>query len=624
MVGDRSGYSLYFYTGEYSDAGNFEPDNFEHVAERFQGNLVQPTMLYELPPDIDDFVGRSTEIHQVLHSVHQSIHRTQSNAIVVVITGRAGVGKSALAIYLAHRLRSSFLDAQLYINLRGAEQYPQHSLDIITRLLRSQGIEESNLPIDAAERLKLFQSVLDNKHIILVLDNVENESQLDTLLPKTSAGVILITSRNPLTSVAGVSNLINLDLTELSEAEAVELLHKLVNQDTIRFTLNVAKEVVQLCHRLPLAIRLIAGVLKRQASPIELIEQLRNEYTRIEPLALSHKDVRPGFVLNYQQLDPKTAQLLRLLGLLTESHFTLPVAAALLEVGLDHAGQLVGQLVDLKLVRRMGGEHYCMVHDIVRLLARGALAAEDPTEVRQAARLRVSHWYLHRCQLMSLGLDPQTRRALVRIISQTRRQSLAKIEQHVLSGALTWFEMERVSILTAMEWAFQAESWEIVIAFAESLVLFFELYIHWFDWKRTHQMAVEAVRHLGNRQQEAKLLNNLGNCYLRQNQLDRSQACYNQSISLFQEFGTSLQVAKTTTNLGMLHLQAKQHELAMEFWKDALMRLPESAEQQQLKQWMQVANPMVWQRLNTEMDAPPAPRGLFQSVGEAIKRLILE
>lgn len=616
MVGDRSGYPLYFYTGEYNKS-----NNFEQVAQRFQNYLVQPTLLYELPPDIDDFVGRSTEIQQVLSSVHHGTHRTQSGSLVVVITGRAGVGKSALAIYLAHRLRSSFLDAQLYVNLSGTEQYPQSSIDIITRILRSQGIEENNLPIDATERLKLFQSVLDNKHVVLVLDNVEDETQIEALLPTNSAGVILVTSRKPLTQVTGA---IHLDLAELSEVEAVELLHKLVNQGTIRFTLNIAKEVVQFCHYLPLTIRLIAGVLKRQSSPIDFVEYLRNEYKRIEPLALSHTDVRPSFRLSYQQLDPETAQLLRLLGLLTESHFTLPVAAALLEVGLDRTGQLVGQLVDLKLIKRMGGERYRIVHDIVRLLARGASAAEDPPEVRQAARLRVSRWYLHTCQLMNLGLDAQTRRALVQVISQTRRQPLARMEQHVLSGALTWFEIERSSILTAMEWAFQAEVWEMVVAFAESLVLFFELYVHWFDWKRTHQMALEAVRRLENRQKEAELLNNLGNCYLRQNQIDRSQAYYNQSISLFQEAGNTLQVAKTITNLGMLHLQAKQHDMAMELWKDALMRLPESIEKQHLKQWMQVANPTVWQRLNDEMDDPPAPRGLFQSVGDAIKRLILE
>jgi tetratricopeptide (TPR) repeat protein len=619
MIGDRSGYPLHYFSAKHTTS-----QGFERVAQVLQSHLVQSAALHEFPADIDDFVGRSIEIQQVLALVNQGAHQTHSKPIVVCISGEAGVGKSALALHLAHRLRTNFLDAQFYVNLRGTEQQPRHPDDIILSLLRTWGVAEATIPANPSDRSSLFQATFGDRPILLVLDNVEAESQIHSLIPKQTGGIVLITSRRVLSLP---EDTIHLTLTELAETEAIELLHKLVNRDVIHLTMDVAKEIVNLCHRLPLAIHLTAGTIKNQSSKTlaNYVEQLRQAHQRIADLHLSYVAIRPSFTLSYQQLEPQAAQLLRGLGLLTDLHFTLPLAAALLEVGLDDAGQLVGRLVDLKLVKRMGGGHYHVFHDGVRLLARGQLAAEEPIEARQTTRLRVSQWYLAVCEAMNLVLDRQTRSQLMPILNRTRRQPAVKAEQQFVNAVLAWFERERLSLLMAIEWAILAEVWEIVVAFTKQLALFLVIHAHWQDSERIHRLALQASRQLADRSSEAELLNNLGNAYVHQNKLDRAEAVYKQSLALFKELGAVGSAAKTLTNLGALNLQRGRSQTAMMAWKEALNYLPEdSAEQQQLKQWMQSADPALWNLMTRETSDQTVSRGLFQSVGEAIKRFLSE
>jgi tetratricopeptide (TPR) repeat protein len=594
--------------------------NVERVAQVLACHLVQPTALHELPPDIDQFVGRSIEVQQVLALVNHGEPNPKPKPTIVCITGQVGVGKSALAIHLAHRLRTNFLEAQFYVNLRSTEQ-PSRSLnDITLSLLRAWGVAEASIPIDPHERTQLFQAALSHQPILLVLDNVEN-AQIHNLIPTQMPGIVLITSRKALS----LENAIQLELTELAETEAIELLHKLVNRDIIHLTMNVAKEIVELCHCLPLSIHLAAGTIKNQPAKAlaNYVEQLRQQHKSIQHLHSAYATIRPSFTLSYQQLAPQAAQLLRRLGLLNDAHFTLSLAAALLDVDLDEAKQLVEQLVDVNLVKRIGGDHYQVFHDSIRLLARRLSATEESIATRQAIRLRVSQWYSTTCGIMNLGLDVQTRSQVTQILNQTRQQPISKAEQQLAKGVLTWFEREYLSLMMAIEWAVQADSWSLVVDFARRLALFFTAHAHWQDYEWLHRVALEATRQLADRPAEAELLNNLGNLCVYQSDLDRAETLYNQSLTLLKELGLKNSAAKTLTNLGVLHLQKGRSQSAQEAWQEALNSLPaDSSEQQYLNRWMQSTDPSLWQLLTEEMPDRKVSQSFFQSMGKAIKRFL--
>ncbi|PSB67167.1 hypothetical protein C7B61_07580, partial [filamentous cyanobacterium CCP1] len=286
----------------------------------------------------------------------------------------------------------------------------------------------------------------------------------------------------------------------------------------------------------------------------------------------------------------------------------------------------VGQLVDLKLVKRIGGGHYQIVHDIVRLLARGQLATEEPPEARQWARMRISQWYLDVCQTMALSLDAQGCNILAQVANKAKRQPISKAEQQLIEGTLNWFETERSNLLAAVEWTSQIEANELLIELTKSLALFFDYRKDWADWQRTNQLAIDVAHQLKDSLQTAQLMNNLANFYLRQNQFEQAKELYEQSITLFQSIGESDLEAKTLTNLGVLYLHFGQLELAIQQWNNALHRLPKaSREQQRLQRWMQHVEPKLWQQLHeAESGDRTSSRRLFQSVGNAIRRFILE
>ncbi|PSB19791.1 hypothetical protein C7B76_06935 [filamentous cyanobacterium CCP2] len=620
MTGHQSGYPLYFYGAVQELQGDYD-----RITQQIQSHLVSTASLYQLPPSLEDFTGRSAELRQIFSVVNQNIYERRKTATVIVITGQAGVGKSSLAVQLAHGLKSTFLDVQLYVDLGGTEQYPKQPKKVLAGLLKRLGIDENELPEGEAERLNLVQSQLMDKQSLLLLDNAVDENQVRSLIPIHCCSVVLITSRKPFTDLDGATVL---NVAELSEAEALDLLYRLINKEVIQLPSSMAQKLIQRCHYLPLSIRLAASAIQHQPSKLisEHLEQIDRHYQQVRLLRSSHAEVRPSFLFNYQQLTPDAARLLRLLGLLTESHFTSAMAATLLEVKIDDVGQAVGQLVDLKLVKRIGGGHYQIVHDIVRLLARGQLATEEPPEARQWARMRISQWYLDVCQTMALSLDAQGCNILAQVANKAKRQPISKAEQQLIEGTLNWFETERSNLLAAVEWTSQIEANELLIELTKSLALFFDYRKDWADWQRTNQLAIDVAHQLKDSLQTAQLMNNLANFYLRQNQFEQAKELYEQSITLFQSIGESDLEAKTLTNLGVLYLHFGQLELAIQQWNNALHRLPKaSREQQRLQRWMQHVEPKLWQQLHeAESGDRTSSRRLFQSVGNAIRRFILE
>jgi MoxR-like ATPase len=113
-----------------------------------------------------------------------------------------GVGKSALAIYVAHQLAiSDFPDVQLYMDLRGADGNALTSADALAQFLRAFGLDESSIPQNLQERSSVYRSQLWGKRAIVVLDNALNEEQVLPLLPGCVTCAVIVTSRRELGSL---------------------------------------------------------------------------------------------------------------------------------------------------------------------------------------------------------------------------------------------------------------------------------------------------------------------------------------------------------------------------------------------------------------------------------------
>ncbi len=587
MVGDKPKYELHFHASVPSAV----VQDYKNVTQLFQESLAQLAVvpLHQLPADLTDFTGRQDELEQVMAWLQpipasaNSPSRTQK--AIAVITGMAGVGKSVLAIHAAHQLMSSFPDAQLYVNLHGSDSQPLEPTEVLVGFLRALGVNDQSIPEDLTERVKLYRSLLSDKRALVLLDNAHDEAQIRPLVPNNSSCAVLITSRRRLATLEEVTCL---DLGVMKESEALELLQRLIGGERIQSELEAAKTIIDLCGRSPLAIRMTGGILQSrlQWRLEEYTHQLAIERQRIAQLRLNNLDVRSSFASSCEQLDASSSRLFRFLGLLRGTNFSPTIATALLETESATALAALNSLVQAQLLESASMGRY-RLHDLVRLFAKEQLAQEEPTEARQAARLRAARWYLEASKMMNLALKSETRHPLAQALVQGNNQSLEVTEQNWFSGALNWFQLERINLLASLEWAYQAQAWDIVVSLAHNLVNFFNTYAHHADWERTHLLALEASRKLAassdtntaaSQQGEAQTLTNLGNVYALQNEWEKSRDCYEQSLVLFSDLGNHIEVAKAMGNLANIYFQLSNWDKAKEYYEQSLILFSELGE----------------------------------------------
>ncbi|MFK4112359.1 AfsR/SARP family transcriptional regulator [Streptomyces sp. NPDC002176] len=352
--------------------------------------LVRPA---QLPASVPDFTGRSafvTELSDVLASASEAEGRVMA---VSALAGIGGVGKTTLAVHVAHRARAAFPDGQLYVDLQGAGPRPAEPQTVLGSFLRALGTADSAVPESLEERAALYRSVLDGRRVLVLLDNAKDAAQVRPLLPGTEGCAALVTSRVRMVGLAG-AHLVDLDV--MSPEEALSLFTKIVGEERVAAEKKAALDVVAACGFLPLAIRIAASRLaaRRTWTTSVLAAKLADERRRLDELQAGDLAVKATFELGYGQLEPAQARAFRLLGLAYGPDLSLAAAAALLDLGPEDTEDLLESLVDTSLLESAAPGRY-RFHDLVRLYAR-ACAERDEREPgeRAAALSRLLDFYL--------------------------------------------------------------------------------------------------------------------------------------------------------------------------------------------------------------------------------------
>jgi DNA-binding SARP family transcriptional activator len=532
---------------------------------------VAATLPQQLPPAVADFTGRDDLLKVLIKLLSAMDAETGQIRYLPVVTliGKGGVGKTALAVHLAHLVRDAFPDGQLFVQLKEADGQPLGSLELLARFLRALGFPSIPLPNDLAERTDIYRSWLGNRRVLLVLDDADNVSQITPLIPGSPACAVIITSRNPL---AGMHGAHHMEIGDLDEDTSLELLRRVIGPEKVQAEAASALTLVRLCDCLPLALRIAAARLVERShwSIGQLVCRMTDEGKRLDELALGGVGVRAMLSLSHGSLRQDARQLLVRLCLLGSSEFASWVSAPLLDMSVDAAGDLLESLVDSHLVEVRNGEDGSprfRLHNLIRIYALERLAADEPTEDRARALRRLLGCWL------SLATEAH-RRVYGGDFGVLHGSANAwalpnDVIDEVLGRPLSWFRSERAGLISAILQAAQAGLDEMCWDLAVTSVTLFELDHQVEDWQKTHQVALEVTRRAGNLRGEAAVLYSLGTLATQQ-RVDDATRYLTRALGIFDQLGDTHGRALTLGNLGFTVRLAGDYELALLHYQAAL------------------------------------------------------
>ena len=450
-----------------------------------------------LPRPVPDFIGRARELAR-LSAVAASAEPRPGVAPVVTVSGTAGIGKTSLAVQAAHLLGAAFPDGTFFLHLRGMDAHPLSCGEALSRLLGAFGVRADEVPMHEPDRAGMYRDLLRDRRALVVLDNAVDEAQVRPLLPGPGPSLTLITSRRLLAGLEGVHRL---NLAQLPADDAAVLLRRILSDDDFVREPAAIDEVVELCGRLPLALRIAGNRLSSRPrwTLRDLTNRLTDERRRLDQLVAGDLRIAAAFGLSYEQLSSPARRLFRRLALVPGPDFDARLAAVLVGADPDETEDCLDELVELSLLQAEMDSRY-RFHDLVRLFARERLTEEEPVVERDTAHRRMVDWLLDVAVVAGRWFDP----------AYAGPASVAGgVALNDSDTARTWLEIEVDNWFPALCSAADAGRHTNVIRLAEALHWFSDRWTHWGHWHEVYGLSRAAAAALGDTRLEAVHLNYL-------------------------------------------------------------------------------------------------------------------
>ncbi|MEM7116252.1 MAG: NB-ARC domain-containing protein, partial [Chloroflexota bacterium] len=300
--------------------------------------------VFQAPREPVWFVGREDDKQRVKQILRHSQGR------LCFLYGEGGIGKSALAIRLAHEMRSEFPDGILWAEVNGEAS--------LLPILRSFAACY-DYPLDqfatAQQAHAQVRSLLQAKSCLIILDNIATAQELDSLLPAEGSCATLVTLRDEALAkhyYRGTAH----DLPRFALSESTELLMEILGLVRVQKEMKAAQQLIGFADGLPLVLRLI-GCALRSANSLSLQGYAKLLNTKLaelidwERLSDRERKVRATFEVSYQRLLTAVQPLFASLGVFQARHFSTYAVAHINNFDIDETRLLLAQLAELSLIQ---------------------------------------------------------------------------------------------------------------------------------------------------------------------------------------------------------------------------------------------------------------------------------
>ncbi|MFE2044406.1 tetratricopeptide repeat protein [Streptomyces sp. NPDC059477] len=559
---------------------------------------VVPTVIRQLPAATDHFTGRAELVQDIRERVlgpglRQRWRRRAGRGgaapsgptRVVMLSGRGGVGKTALAVRLGHELTREFPDGQMYVDLRGASgTTPRAPADILAMLLRDLGVDPGAVPEDLDDRTRMFRSRTAGLRLLIVLDNARDDAQVRPLLPGTPTSLVIVTSRPRLSGLDGGTSF---ELGVLAHDRAVELLGNLAGAARVAAEPEAASRIVRACGLLPLAVRIAGARLAgRPAWSLEnFAGRLADQHRRLGELRAGGLDVRTGITVGYHAQPAVNQRAFLLLALCDAPSFSVLPLQAAMDCTRAQAERCMDELAEAQLLEWLGhdagGESVYRYHDLVRdyaaeLLTSGELGGDE----RRAALGRVVGHCLRLAERAERLVTPGSHRHPARFprwpappgnghpdpaagtAPATAPATAPDPAPHPAPDALQRLAAEYEFLLCAVREALDAGMTAAASELASLLVAYQDTRALWSDWERTQGPVLEACRAAGDELGVAVSLRDLAVLRRLQGRLDEAERHGLDALAVFERLGERAGTADCLSNLGWLYRVRGEHDRA--------------------------------------------------------------
>lgn len=510
----------------------------------------------QLSAVVSPFVGRTAEIRRIRAALDDE--RADGSPRVVVVEGPPGVGKSSLALRVAHDVKDRYPDGQLFADLHGFSpaQAPAHPADVLEEFLTALGMRD--VPAGLSERATLFRSVLDGRRVLLVLDNAARLDQLAPLLPGSATCAVLVTSRRELTGLAVRTGVTRVTVHPMTAEESAELVASVTGS-------RPDDVLVRRCGGLPLALRIAGEWLARHPGR-DLAARLADEQRRLDSLDTGDESTALRAVIgwSYRELPGPAARLFRLLGRYRGAHIGVPAATAL--AGTD-AAELLEDLAAGHLVEHADGRY--RLHDLLR-----AYAAEQPEPDEVDAVRRLAEWYVHTARAAGRVLAPA--RAVP--FTPPKAAGITPLRFTGYEEALAWCDAEAENFAPVIRLAHRhglwAPAWQLAVVLWDWLQVRRPLSV----WVETHEAALRAARRALDAEADAWVSTNLAMAFREQRCFAASRARLEYALKVRRRRGD--RYGQAWTLAGLVFLAVDEGDPAVAPAEEALRIFAEVGDQE--------------------------------------------